>query len=432
LNPVPNAGNQYAGGQAFCVAEDPMTQDLVVGGYIDTLNNSGTFVWKLNDAGVTQWAKTIHGDDCNVSGIAVSSIDSSIYVGTDYTYVHKLSSDSTLIKTVGSYGPWGMSRPEVKLAIEEDGFEYVYVGGTGGSMWGYSTGFYLSKLTTDLVTVWGRNLDHFDDQLNRDYDIEHTKFVLGKGQASIVGYGYQYSNHWTNALIYTISTGDQFEPGNIQGWRTAQNGYHTWNTDTGLSMYDIIAADAEATTATTLTLISADELAWTDYAFESRLVNLNTEKRGIVGVETIEFADGGTLDHNPSDIPPSMWFDPNNQGWEYTLKLSDRGRFILNQTIPNDSNCQNLYVYVPRNDQVAFPVGTVITLINSNSSNNNGYKIYVKPIDWNNVDGQVRIWSTNGSQNSSIWSFQGIQTATLMKISTNAWLLTANNLTDED
>ena len=432
LNPVPDVNNGYASGQAYCVAEDPVTQDLVVGGYIDTPSHSGTLVWKLNDAGVTQWAKTIDGDDNNVSGIAVSSIDSSIYVGTNYAYVHKLSSDSTLIKTVGSYGPWGVSRPEVKLAIEEDGFEYVYVGGQGGSMWGNSNGFYLSKLTTDLATVWGRNLDHFDDQLNCDYDIEHTKFVLGKGQASMVGFGYQYSNNSTNALIYTISTGDNFEPVNIQGWRTAQNGYHSWNTDTGLSMYDIIAATAQATTATTLTLISADELAWTNYAFQSRLLNLNSEQRGIVGVETIEFADGGTLDHNPADIPPSQWFDPDNQGWEYTLQLSDRGRFILNQTIPNDSNCQDLYVYVPRNDQVAFPVGTVITLINASSAEAGGQNIYVRPINYADGNGWVRIWAVGGGQNSSQWRFQGIQTATLMKISTNAWLLTANNIINDD
>lgn len=433
LNPTPIPNSPNAGGQAYCVAEDPLTHDLVVGGYIDTFDNSGTFVWKLDDAGVTQWAKTITNNDSDVSGIAVSGLDSSIYVATDYTYVHKLSSDSTMIRTVGTFGPWGVGRPEIKLAIEEDGFEYVYVGGQGGSIWGSYNGFYLSKLTTDLATVWGRSMWSTEDDFNRDYDIEHTKFVLGKGQASIVGFGYPYSNNNTNALIYTISTRDQFEPVDVLGWQAEQRGSHTWVIEaSGLSMYNIITAGATASTATALTETQTDSLSWTNYAFQSKLINLNTTKRGIVGVETIEFADGGTLDHNPADIPPSVLFDPDNQGWEYTLQLSDRGRFILNQTIPNDSNCQDLYVYVPRNDQVAFPVGTVITLINSNSSTAGGNRIYVKPIDWNNVDGQVRIWSTNGSQNSSIWSFQGIQTATLMKISTNAWLLTANNLTDED
>ena len=432
LNPTP-INDQYAGGQAFCVAEDPVTHDLVVGGYIDTFDNSGTFVWKLNDAGVTQWAKTITNDDCNVSGIAVSSIDSGIYVSTDYPYVHKLDSSGGLIKTVGTFGPWGVGLPEIKLAIEEDGFEYVYVGGDGGSLWSSHGGFFLSKLTTDLATVWGRSMWSTEDHFNKDYDIEHTKFVLGKGQASLVGYGYPYSLDNTNALIYTISTGDQFEPVDVLGWRAVQQGYHTWSLEaSGFSMYNILTAGAQAITATTSTESQTASLSWTNYAFQSKLVNLNTAKRGIVGVETIEFNDGGTLDHNPADIPPSVLFDPSNQGWEYTLQLSDRGRFILNQTIPNDSICQDLFVYVPRNDQVAFPVGTVITLINASSAEAGGEHIYVRPINYADGNGWVRIWAVGGDQNPSQWRFQGIQTATLMKISTNGLLLTANNIINDD
>lgn len=433
LNPTPDAGNIYASGHAFCVAEDPITQELVVGGYIDTVDHDGTLVWKINAAGSTQWAKIIQGDDYNINGIAVSGVDSSIYASTEWTAIHKLSSSGSLIKTVVSNGPWGVT-PEVKLAIE-DGVEYVYAGGQGGSMWMHSSGFYLNKLTTDLESVWGRTLDHFDDSININYDIQHATFVLGNGQASMVGYGYIHSNNNTNALIYTLSTSDQWE--NFEdpnGWRGQQRGDQTYavSTNVSFSMYDIITAGAQALTATAQTAENSDSLAWTNYAFQSQVVNLNTTQQGIVGVETIEFADGGTLDHNPADIPPSQHFDPNNTGWEYTLRLSDRGRFILNQTVPNDSNCQNLTVYVPRNDDVAFPVGTVITLINSNSSNGNGYKIYVRSIDYADGDGWARIWSTEGNQNASIWSFQGIQTATLMKISTNAWLLTANNLTNED
>ena len=433
LNPTPISSDPYAGGQAFCVAEDPLTHDLVVGGYIDTFDNSGTFVWKLNDAGATQWAKTINSDNSSVRGIAVSGLDSSIYVSTNYIYVHKLSSSGDLTKTVSNYGMWGVSQPEIKLAIEEDGFEYVYVGGSGSAIWSNSRdGFFLNKLTTDLVTVWGRGMWHTEDDLSIDYDIEHTNFVLGKGQASIVGFGNPYSLDNTNALIYTISTGDQFEPVDILGWQAIQNGGQVWNTDTGLSMYNILTAGAQAVTATASTETQTDSLSWTNYAFQSKLINLNTVKRGIVGVETIEFNDGGTLDHNPADIPPSVLFDPSNSSWEYTLQLSDRGRFILNQTIPNDSPCQDLFVYVPRNDQVAFPVGTVITLINASSAEAGGEHIYVRPINYADGNGWVRIWAVGGDQNPSQWRFQGIQTATLMKISTNGWLLTANNIINDD
>jgi hypothetical protein len=433
LEPVVDAGNQYAGGRANCVAEDPLTQALVVGGYIDNPGSDGTsFVWKLAADGSTTWAKTIDNDREGVYGVAVSTLDSAIYVGTDWSSINKISSEGYLLYRAVPGGMWGLGAPEVKLAVEEDGIEYLYVGGSGGSAWNENQAFMLSKLTTDFKTVWGRAMDYSQEPLYRDYDSTRTKFALGKGQATFVGYGDHYSQNRTNAIIYTISTADKFETVSISGWQTYQDANHTWEYQPGYTVFDLINAGAVASTSTAVSEIATDPLDWTNFAFESRLVNLNKTKRGIVGVESIEFADGGTLDHNPADIPPSMFFDPYLNNWEYTLQLSDRGRFIINQAVPNEGDCQDLTIYIPRNDQVAFPVGTVITLINSNSSTAGGNRIHVRPIDWNDADGQVYIWSTSGSQNSSIWSFQGIQTATLMKISTNAWLLTANNLQDDD
>ena len=178
-----------------------------------------------------------------------------------------------------------------------------------------------------------------------------------------------------------------------------------------------------------LSELDTSQLYWTNYAFQYKLIDLNPTKQGIRGVGAIEFADGGVLEHNPVIIPPSINFDSNNS-WYYTLQLTDMGRFIINQTVPNDSNCQDLHITVPRNDDVAFPVGTVITLINTNDVNNNGYRIYVQPDSYSNNE-CPKIWAT-GYQNYSTWSFQGMQTATLMKISTNAWLLTANDITNED
>ena len=125
-----------------------------------------------------------------------------------------------------------------------------------------------------------------------------------------------------------------------------------------------------------------------------------------------------------------MGFD-SVSGWNYTLQLSDRGRFIINQTVPNNSYAENLYITVPRNDNVSFPVGTVITLINSSSAEAGGYSIHVTPESFGDPN-SPQIWATGGNQNPSSWSFQGIQTATLMKISTNGWLLTANDITNTD
>jgi hypothetical protein len=238
-----------------------------------------------------------------------------------------------------------------------------------------------------------------------------------------------YSSNNSNALIYTISTQDQFTPVDIQpGWKTAQDANHVWSLDNdGFSMFNLVTVGAEGVQGSAIDAADQSSLAWTNYTFQSRLINLNGTKSGIVGVETIDFADGGTLDHNPADIPPSVFCDPTTTGWEYTLQLSDRGRFIINQIIPNDSYCQDLFIYVPRNDDVAFPVGSVITLINANIDTNS---IYVRPIDYNDQE-CAKIWAT-GFSGPSQWRFTGMQTATLMKISSNGWLLNVNNVFDDD
>jgi hypothetical protein len=72
----------------------------------------------------------------------------------------------------------------------------------------------------------------------------------------------------------------------------------------------------------------------------------------------------------------------------------------------------------------------VITLINSSSAEAGGYIIAITPEGFGDPNAP-QIWAT-GYQNPSSWSFQGIQTATLMKISSNGWLLTANNINNTD
>ena len=284
----------------------------------------------------------------------------------------------------------------------------------------------------DFKPVWGRTLCDSNQSININYDFTHVNFALGKGQASLVGYSHINGWNYSNAVIYTISTKDEFESRDVGRWQLYQSTLMGWYSTIGdYSAYDLIN-DGGSTPATSSTLseLDTDQLGWTNYTFQYKLIDLNPTKQGIRGVTSIEFADGGVLEHNPAIIPPSVNFDSNNS-WNYTLQLSDIGRCIINQTIPNNSYCQNLYITVPGNAGVPFPVGTVITLVNTSSSDAGGYKIYVQPEDYPSNE-SPKIWATGGNQNNSTWSFLGIQTATLMKISTNAWLLTANDITNED
>jgi hypothetical protein len=417
-------------GYAQCVAEDTYDGGLVVGGYID--NSSGNaFVWKLLADGTTSWANTINTDGSAINHVAVSAVNGDIFASNGATSINKFNSSGSFIDRYETNGPYGFNA-HVYLAVE-DGTEYLYAGGQGGSMWTNGGALFVSKLTTDFKVVWGRSLEDNSQGINGNYDFNHVNFALGKGQASLVGYSHLNGLNYYNGVILTLSTKDDFETRSIGRWNLVQSGYMSWsnNNASNYSAYDLInVGGVSPTTSSMLSELETSQLSWTNYTFQYKLIDLNPTKQGIRGVEAIEFADGGVLEHNPAIIPPSVHFD-SNYSWNYTLQLSDIGRFIINQTIPNDSYCQDLYITVPQNDVVPFPVGTVITLINTHDVNNNGYRIYVQPENYGNNE-SPKIWATGGNQNPSTWSFQGMQTATLMKISTNGWLLTANDITNED
>lgn len=421
-------------GSAYTVVEDTYSGGVYVGGYIVDASNHSSFVWKLTASGTTSWVEALGIDTGGVGSIAVSTVDGSVYatsesIGT--SSINKLDTNGALLIRKSPNGMWGVDA-QVKLEIGLDGLEYVYVGGQGSAVWiGPTYALMVNKFTSALDPIWGREMYYQGGEgLSTNYNDTYNTFVLGKGQASVVGYTNMFGVDRTNAAIFTLDTTDEFVPVSDNNWVLGTNTQLAWALDTSTTIVDLLAAGVEAETSSVLSDVGGLALALIEWTFQERVINLNNTANGIVGVETINFASGGVLDHNPSDIPPSVGFD-SQSGWNYTLQLSDRGRFIINQPVPNDSYAENLTILVPRNDQVSFPVGTVITLINTSSAGAGGYVINVEPVNYLD-DNAARIWSTNGGQNPSTWSFQGIQTATLMKISTNGWLLTANDITNTD
>ena len=206
-------------------------------------------------------------------------------------------------------GNWGLDNPEVRIALE-DGEEFLYVGGAGGAMWTDNSGFMLSKLTTDLNSVWGKGLWCHGDDLYTNYDLDHQIFALIDGQASIIGYSYIGSNYSVGTIL-TLSTADEeFGTGTTQIGRWHLDRYpQEWGTQPAWTAVDDLTARTTPATSSISTSTGADSFTWTNYAFQSTLVKLNTTENGIKGVDTIEFADGGVLDHNPAIIPPVAEFD---------------------------------------------------------------------------------------------------------------------------
>jgi hypothetical protein len=422
-----NSGSSFGYG----VVADPFTGGLVVCGQDD--NYEKGFVWKLSSTGATTWLRGIDGDNNTVRSAAVSAVDGAVYFTTNWSSLNKFTAAGTFVQRLEFNGMIDPNDPEVKIEQDSDGTEYVYLAMRSSAAWMNQPGFVVSKFNSNLGNIWSRSMWYDSEGIFTHYDQFHTSIALGRDKVSLVGYGYMMSDNWYNGVIVSMDASAVFFGNEKNGWTTAnsENDFNYIDTTGGeFAMWDFIADGATTATGSTQLDNDPDTHSWTYWTWKSVTANLNLTDNGIVGVESIKFTDGGKLDHNPADIPPAVT-DFANRGWYYTLQLSDRGRFIKNQEIPNVTPTQDLYITVPGNGDVPFPVGSIITLINTSSSDAAGYRIYVQPENWNNND-SPQIWASSGGQNYSTWSFQGIQTATLMKIGSNEWLLTCENVTNED
>ena len=430
---VYNPVNKASTSAAYSVAVSKTTGDVVVGGY-DNSSGKG-FVWKLDSSGTTQWVKGLDNDNGNnVYGVAISDINGLIYCTTNYNSINKFSFAGALVQRIEPQGPWGHNSPIIKLRQELDGTEYLYVGGLFGGMWPGNTGYLVSKFDSNLQLIWTRDFWSENRDLRIQYDSFHNNFAISDNKAVLVGWTYVGSFNNANAFVASISTDDNFDVGLFGNWHTETPGGWVGYGDVSLNYqaYDLLNAGGTTNTGSMITEGGTAEHTWTNWSWKTSVIKLDNSANGVVGVEKVAFAEGGDLDHNPSDIPPVFTDFNVGAGWNYTLQLSDRGKFIVNEPVPNGGYCDNLYITVPSNNNVAFPVGTVITLINTNEATGNGYRIYVRPENYPSND-CPRIWAAGtGNQNNSTWSFQGMQTATLMKIGSNEWLLTANNIQNED
>lgn len=421
-----NTQNSYA----YSIAVDRVWGDIVVGGYEEgTYRN---FVWKLDAAGATQWVKRIDDDSYNnVTSVAISSVNRSVYFATRYNSVNKLDLYGNFMKRVEPNGPWGHNSPIIKLEQSLDGEEYLYVGGMFGSMWTPNNGYMVNKLNSNLEVIWSRDIKNVYRDFRVHYGDFHNNFVLGRDRAVLIGYTYVGSFNYANGFLASIGTSDNFETGQIDDWVVENpGGFVQYNDVTNNYAVENCLTNGATTTDSTLLLDTEPSvLEWTNWTWKTAPVKLDMTVNGIAGVETIAFAEGGLLDHNPSDIPPVLTDFNVGNGWNYTLKLSDRGKFITNGTGVED-HTGNLYIHVPTNWNLTFPVGSVITLINVSEANSSGNRIYVQPENYSSND-CPRIYATGFGSTWSTWSFQGIQTATLMKIGSNEWILTANNIQNE-
>jgi hypothetical protein len=122
---------------------------------------------------------------------------------------------------------------------------------------------------------------------------------------------------------------------------------------------------------------------------------------------SIVFADGSKQSTSATDIPQRRY-----TGQRYTLGMEDRGHHIL-CTESNDS------ILVPYDARVAFPIGTVITIVNTDSSSVYIYK----------EGGSINMIIA-GEGNHSGAELTGYGVATLLKVGREQWVIAGNVIPD--
>lgn len=101
------------------------------------------------------------------------------------------------------------------------------------------------------------------------------------------------------------------------------------------------------------------------------------------------------------------------------LVLSDAGTFIV---VTSDENNYSQDFQIPANAEVAFPVGTVITFITIDSS------VWFQEQYHEASDTRSNLYGEGQGTNTNWMGFNGTSVARLIKIATNDWILTGNNI----
>ena len=106
-----------------------------------------------------------------------------------------------------------------------------------------------------------------------------------------------------------------------------------------------------------------------------------------------------------SVLGKDMIQNPQNTGDDYTLQLSDRGGHIYKIDTSGD-------ILVPTNDAVAFPIGSVITIVTSNSAK------HIRPVDSGTT---TLVLSKFGSDNNI--NIPADTYVTVLKIENEKWII---------
>ena len=395
-------------------------------GQLVKVSSTGTLVWSKNfdPAGYDYWAD-------GYTGVVVDSNDDVIVVQAEQ--ITKVDSSGTVLwqKQVEPGAPFDMWNGCVDIDSDDNIYwaaEYSYMGQPNNDA------FLIIKFDTDGNVLWQREAGAVTGNNSNWNDACQIITVQGN-RFYISGSSYQGNDDIAIGMTFpTDGSGDSANSVGRYFYNTT-----TWTLSTTTGTVDVMEIDFRSSEFTVYTTNTFAVNTLTNVS-EARTVRTGDVDGRIEDLYSVSFEDGTvqttayTGGISQSGNSPFIY---NTNG--YYLKLSDAGKFIRWQA-SGWSNSVN--IYIPNNDDVAFPVGTQIHFIKDqgirafmfwNGYNANDNDITILPSSPNFDSGMQNYMYDSGEgwsvHHLDIWNndYEIPCKVTLTKIDTNRWLLSCDS-----
>jgi hypothetical protein len=372
--------------------------------------NNLAMVYKFNSTGTLQWAKQLNETSDNCYAKSVVTIGTDIYVTHDSN-----DNGDTVITKLDSTGAVKWQRitdsyDDSSIARTSDGNLLVTA-----EAYNEDTDYTALKvflLTPSGETVYQRWLMAATDE---DTQFKNGRCLAVAGDSYYIS-AYFYANNYTSSMAarLPIDGSGTGEYGSFRyvGVNALTSTFFGPDSLTGIN-YSINELDLEDANnyAGALALVTdpyvndvnAVTLASGDFFVDTFYPYLTTEMVRDTDGGSIIFSDGTKQNTSATDIPQRRY-----TGQRYTLGLKDRGHHIL---------CTNAddHIQIPYWARVNFPIGTVITFVNTSGGN-----VYINE-EGSNINFTL---AGVGDVYGVTLATNGI--ATLLMISFDQWIISGN------
>jgi hypothetical protein len=393
------------------VAVDTSDNIIAVGqGYGELAENDFedlAVVYKFNSTGTLQWARQLNEIDYDCYARSVTTIGTDIYV------THDSDDDGRLVITkLDTTGT-------VKWQRRTDSKDDSCIARTAnGNLLVISEAYYdevdddaikIFQLTPSGETVYKRWLsatsnDDTELRAGRCLSVDSHSFYIGAwfdtdADDSALAVRLPIDGSGTGEYGSFSYVDVNAETNNFTGDSLSNSNYSINVVDLASenNYAGVLAVAPTINTATTVTVGTGD------FYVDAFYPDLTIETIHDTDGGSIVFADGSKQSTSATDIPQRRYY-----GQRYTLGLEDRGHHILCD-IGNDN------IVVPYNARVPFPVGSVITIVNTSDGT-----IGIS------VEGESTDIMLAGDGFNGAYYVEAYGVATLLKIGQDRWVISGN------